>query len=164
MEIAFNVVPEDQKSDMIPFPPGTMAGFVPHSDTDYEYALNKVADTYGGGTEIWRCLAPTMPRKSFFPRQVASPLDGPVKDGQLVVTTTDNTRIVETAIPWTEIPLVHDAMVAGKPIKFSFRVNDNDGPTMELAEQRSVSKKNPYTFHPDWAEHWSNEVEFSFEK
>jgi len=45
-----------------------------------------------------------------------------------------------------------------------FRVNDNDGPSMELAGERSVSKKNSYTFHPDWVEHWANEVEFSFEK
>ena len=164
VQIAFNVVPEDQKSDMIPFPPGTMTDFVPHSDTDYEYALNKVADTFGGGTEIWRCLVPDMPRKSFFPRQVASPFDGPVKDGQLVVKEDGTTRIVEAALPWSEIPLVKKALEAGQTIKFSFRVNDDSGPSMELAEGRSVSKKNPYTFHPDWTEHWSNEVEFSFEK
>ena len=164
VQIAFNVIPLDQKSDMIPFPPGTMPNFIPHSDTDYEYALNKVADAYGGGTEIWRCLVPGMPRKTFYPRQVASPYDGPVKDGQLAVKYDSNTRIVEAAIPWTEIPLVKKAADAGQTIKFSFRVNDNDGPTMELAEGRSVSKKNSYTFHPDWAEHWSNEVEFSFEK
>jgi len=162
--IAFNVIPEDQKPDMIPFPPGTMTGFLPHSDTDYEYALNKVADASGGGTEIWRCLVPGMPRKSFFPRQVASPYDGPVTSGQLIVRDDGNTRIVEAALPWTEIPLVQKAMQAGQPIKFSFRVNGGDGPSMELAEGRSVSKKNPYTFHPDWTEHWSNEVEFSFAK
>ncbi len=165
VQIAFNVVPEDQKSDMIPFPPGTMPDFLPHSDTDYEYALNKVAEANGGGTEIWRCLVPDMPRKSFFPRQVASPFDGPpVKDGQLVVKEDGNTRIVEAALPWSEIPLVRKAMEAGQTIKFSFRVNDDAGPSMELAEGRSVSKLNPYTFHPDWTEHWSNEVEFSFAK
>jgi hypothetical protein len=164
VQIAFNVVPEDQKADMIPFAPRTMAGFLPHSDTDYEYALNKVADANGGGTEIWRCLVPGMPRKSFFPRQVASPFDGAVTGGQLVVKEDGTTRIVEAALPWSEIPLVQKAMQAGQPIKFSFRVNDSDGPSMELAEGRSVSKKNPYTFHPDWADHWSNEVEFSFGK
>jgi hypothetical protein len=164
VQIAFNVVPEDQKADMVPFAPGTMAGFLPHSDTDYEYALNKVADTNGGGTEIWRCLVPGMPRKSFFPRQVASPFDGAVTNGQLVVKEDGTTRIVEAALPWSEIPLVQKAMQAGQPIKFSFRVNDSDGPSMELAEGRSVSKKNPYTFHPDWTDHWSNELEFSFGK
>jgi hypothetical protein len=149
---------------MIPFPPGTMPNFIPHSDTDYEYAFNKMADAYGGGTEIWRCLTPGMPRKSFYPRQPASPFDGPVKDGQLVVKYDDNTRIVEAALPWSEIPLVQKAMLSGQTIKFSFRINDDAGPSMELAEERSVSKKNSYTFHPDWTEHWSNEVEFSFEK
>jgi len=164
VQLAFNVIPMDQKADMVPFPPGTMPGFIPHSDTDYEYALNKVSDAYGGGTEIWRSLVPGMPRKSFFPRQPASPFDGPVKDGKLVVKYDGNTRIVEAALPWTEIPLVKQAMEAGRPIKFSFRVNDNDGPSMELAEGRSVSKKNSYTFHPDWTEHWANEIEFAFEK
>ncbi|HEX4140255.1 MAG TPA: hypothetical protein VHY09_07900, partial [Candidatus Methylacidiphilales bacterium] len=94
----------------------------------------------------------------------ASPYDGPVKDGQLVVKEDGTTRIVEAALPWSEIPLVQKAMQAGQTIKFSFRVNDDSGPSMELAEGRSVSKKNPYTFHPDWTEHWSNEVEFSFGK
>lgn len=164
VEIAFNVIPMDQKSDMIPFPPGTMPNFIPHSDTDYEYALNKVADAYGGGTEIWRCLVPGMPRKGFYPRQPASPQDGPVKDGRLAVDRDDHTRWLEASLPWTEIPLVKAAMDSGKTLKFSFRVNDNDGPAMELAEERSVSKKNSFTFHPDWAEHWANEVEFSFEK
>lgn len=164
VQIAFNVIPMEDKPDMIPCPPGTMPGFVPHSDTDYEYALNQVADTYGGGVEIWRSFAPGMPRKSDFPRQPKSPFDGAVKGGRLAVKYDDNTRIVEAAIPWSEIPLVKKAMEAGKPIKFSFRVNDNEGPSMELAEGRSVSKKNPFAFHPDWVEHWANEVEFAFEK
>jgi len=164
VQLAFNVIPLDEKAEMIPFPPGTMPGFIPHCDTDYEYALNKVADQYGGGTEIWRSAVPGMPRKSFFPRQPASPFDGPVKDGRLVVKYDGNTRIVEAAIPWTEIPLVKKAMEAGLPVKFTFRVNDNDGPSMELAEDRSVSKKNAYTFHPEWTEHWANEIEFAFEK
>jgi len=164
VQIAFNVVPLAEKSDMIPFPPGTMPNFIPHSDTDYEYALNKVADAYGGGTEIWRCLVPGMPRKSFYPRQPASPYDGPVKDGQLVIKYDGNTRLVEAALPWTEIPLVKKALDAGQTIKFSFRVNEDNGPAMELAEDRSVSKTNAYTFHPDWVEHWANEVEFAFEK
>jgi hypothetical protein len=164
VQIAFNVIPDDQKLDMIAFPPGTMNGFVPRSDTDYEYALNKVSEVYGGGTEIWRCYTPGMPRKGFYPRQPASPFDGSVKNGKLVVKTDENTRIVEAALPWTEIPLVKEAMAAGKPVKFSFRVNDNQGPSMELSEGRSVAKRNSYTFHPEFVQHWSNEVEFSFEK
>jgi hypothetical protein len=164
VQIAFNVIPEDQKEDLIPNLPGVQKGFIPYRDTDYEYALNKVADAYGGGTEIWRTRVPGMPPKNFYPRQPASPFDGAVTSGQLSVKQDDTTRIVEAAIPWSEIPLVKKAMDESKPIKFSFRVNDNDGPSMELPQGRSVSKENNYSFHPDFVPHWANEVEFSFEK
>lgn len=164
VQIAFNVVPMEEKGDMIPFPPGTMPGFISHTDTDYEYALNQVDEKHGGGTEIWRSLVPGMPRKHFYPRQPASPYDGPVQEGQLMVRYDENTRVVEAALPWKEIPLVRKALDSGLPVKFTFRINDSQGPAMELAENRSVSKKNPFTFHPEWVEHWSNEVEFSFEK
>ena len=53
---------------------------------------------------------------------------------------------------------------AGETIKFDFRVNDNGGPSYELASERSVSKANSTTFHNDWQTHWSNELEFAFEK
>ena len=36
--------------------------------TDHEYALNKVSKKYGGGTEVWRLLAPGMVRGDFYPR------------------------------------------------------------------------------------------------
>jgi hypothetical protein len=54
---------------------------------------------------------------------------------------------------------------AGETIKFDFRINDNaTAGCMELARDRSVSKTNPFTFHPGWVEHWANELEFSFQK
>ena len=49
-------------------------------------------------------------------------------------------------------------------IKFSFRVNDNDGPSYELAAGRSVSKDNFMAFHNDWVTSWANEVAFEFER
>ncbi|MDR1192512.1 MAG: hypothetical protein LBK60_12755 [Verrucomicrobiales bacterium] len=164
VQIAFNVIPSDEKLDMVLFPPGTMPNFIPRTDTDYEYALNKVADAHGGGVEIWRSYYPGMPRKTFYPRQGASPHDGPVKNGKLVINYDGNTRIVEAAIPWEEIPLVKQARDAGRPIKFTYRVNDNAGPAMELATDRSAAKHNSYTLHPEWITHWSNELEFAFEK
>jgi hypothetical protein len=164
VQIAFNVIPADQKAAMIPNSPGTMPGFVPMEDTDYEYALNQVAPQFGGGTEVWRSLVPGMPDKDFYPRQPASPFDGPVKNAKLVVRWDGNTRIVECAIPWSEMPLVKKACDAGQTIKFTYRINDNTGDPMELAENRSVSQQNPHTFHPAWVHHWSNQLEFSFEK
>jgi hypothetical protein len=163
VQIAFNVLPADEK-EMLPCPPGTMPGYTNYQCTDYEYALNPVAERYGGGVEIWRMKVPGSPHKHFYPRQDASSFDGPVKSGKLAVRRDGNTRIVEAALPWAEIPDVRKCLDQGKPIKFSFRVNDNAGSgCMELARDRSVSKINN-SFRVDWTEHWANEVEFGWEK
>ncbi len=159
VQIAFNAIPPEQKA-YLPFPAGTMPRFCAYFDTDYEFALNKVGDAYGGGTEIFCLQRPGMMRKHFFPRQPKAPIDGgPVKgDAKLVVK--DN--VVECAIPWSELPDVKQRLDAGQTVKFSFRVN-NGGEAFELAAGRSVSKDNPLTFHNDWSTHWANEVEFGWE-
>lgn len=163
VQIAFNALPQSEKP-WDPHPPGVMFGFTHYKDTDYEYALNPVAPEYGGGTEIWRLAAPGLPHKHFYPRQPKSPLDGPVADGKLVVTRDGSTRIVEAAIPWTELPAVWKRLDAGQTVKFSFRVNDDKGTgTMELSRDRSVAKRNG-SFHSDWVEHWANEIEFGWGK
>jgi hypothetical protein len=73
-------------------------------------------------------------------------------------------ELLEMALPWDEIPDVHQRLLAGKTIQFSYRVNDNGSSgIMELARGRSVSKLNP-SFYVDWREHWANELEFYFEK
>ena len=160
--IAFNVL---DKKPWLPHPPGVMPKFITYWDTDYEYALNPVAEEYGGGTEIWRLLAPGMPRKHFFPRQPKSPIDGgPVEGGNLVIRREGNTRIVEASIPWSEMPEVKSRLLSGQTVKFTCRVNDNKGPAHELAAGRSVSKLNSVTFHDDWQDHWANELEFRAEK
>jgi hypothetical protein len=163
--IAFNVLPIG-KDGMESHPKGTMPRYTGYKCTDYEYALNTVAPEYGGGFEIWRLLAPGMPRKHFYPRQPKSPYDGAVKDGKLVTLYEDNTRYTECAIPWTELPDVKQALDRGETIKFSYRVNDdgNSGACLELARGRSVSKRNSRAFHPDFREHWANELEFGVEK
>ena len=164
VQLAFNVLPPAQKGRYL-FPAGTMPHYMAYPDTDYEFALNPVAEKFGGGTEIWCLLKPGAPRKHFFPRQPKAKLDGgPVKDGRLVIRRDGNTRLVECALPWSAIPEVKQRRDAGQPVKFSFRVNDNRGPAYELAAQRSVSKDNPFAFHNDWQTHWANELEFGFEK
>jgi hypothetical protein len=164
VQIAFNVLDSADKW-CLPNPPGTMPGYIGYQDTDYEYALNMVSATQGGGTEIWRLQVPGMPRKQFYPREPKSPLDGPVNDGKLAIDQGPTTRIEECAIPWSELPDIKKKLDAGQTIKFSFRVNDNrSGSGLELSKGRSVAKVNALTFHPDWVEHWSNEVEFAFEK
>jgi len=164
VQIAFNVLPPEEKP-WLPHPPGTMPGFMIYMDTDYEFAFNQVAEQYGGGTEIWRLSAPGIPRKHYYPRQPKAPVDGgPVKDGKLAMRREGNMRIVEAAIPWTEIPHVKKRVDAGQTIKFTFRVNDNAGPALELAAGRSVSREGMPTFHNDWTSHWANELEFGIDR
>ena len=67
VQIAFNVLPIAE-TDWLEYPPGTMPRFMCYKTTDYEYALNPVAEVFGGGTEIWRLLAPGVPRKHYYPR------------------------------------------------------------------------------------------------
>jgi hypothetical protein len=142
-----------------------MPRFITYWDTDYEYALNPVAAEYGGGTEIWRLQSPGMPRKHFFPRQPKAPIDGgPVTGGKLVIQRTAGERIVEAAIPWSEMPEVWRRFQSGETIKFACRVNDNHAHARELAAGRSVSKYNGMTFHDDWETHWANELEFGISK
>jgi hypothetical protein len=159
VQIAFNVIPPEQKA-YLQFPAGTMPRFCAYFDTDYEFALNKVGEAHGGGTEIFCLQRPGMMRKHFFPRQPKAPIDGgPVKgDAKLVV----KENVVECAIPWSELPEVKARLDASRTVKFSFRVN-NGGNAFELAAGRSVSKDNPLAFHNDWSTHWANEVEFGFE-
>jgi len=162
VQIAFNVL---EKKRWLPYPPGTMPHFINYQDTDYEYALNNVAPQYGGGVEIWRLIAPGVPIKSFFPREPHSAIDGgPVKTGQLVSRREGNLRILEAAIPWSEMPEVHRKIAAGQTVKFSCRVNDNKGEARELATGRSASKDNSQAFHDPWQTHWANELEFGIAK
>ena len=160
VQIAFNVIPPEKK-DHLQYPPGTMPRFCTYFDTDYEFALNRVGDQFGGGTEIFCLQRPGMVRKHFFPRQPRAAVDGgPVKgDARLVV----KENVVECAIPWSQMPEVKRRIEAGQTVKFSFRVN-NGGNAFELAAGRSVSKDNCFAFHNDWSTHWANELEFGFEK
>jgi hypothetical protein len=160
VQIAFNAIPPEQKAQL-QYPPGTMPHFCAYFDTDYEFALNKVGETSGGGTEIFCLQRPGMMRKHFFPRQPKAVVDGgPVKGAAKLVV---QGNLVECAIPWSELPEVKQRLDAGQTVKFSFRVNDGGG-AFELAAGRSVSKDNPLSFHNDWSTHWANEVEFGFER
>ncbi len=163
VQIAFNSIPLEEDPVTYAALAGTMPKYTGYRCTDYEFALNQVADAYGGGTEIWRLEVPQQERKHFYPRQPKSPWEGAVKDGKLSIVHEGGTRVVESAIPWTEIPHVKALLDAGRPVKFSFRVNDDAGVgCLELARGRSVSRRNNLAFHCDWIEHWANEVEFYF--
>lgn len=160
VQVAFNVIPVEEEP-WLPFPDGTMPRFCAYLDTDYEFALNKVGDAFGGGTEIFCLQRPGMPRKHFFPRQPKSVIDGGPVKGKAKLVVSGN--FVECALPWSEIPDVKKRLDAEQTIKFTFRVNQG-GSAFELAAGRSISKENPLTFHNDWTTHWANELEFTLEK
>ena len=159
VQIAFNAIPPEKKA-YLQNPAGTMPRFCAYFDSDYEFALNQVGAAYGGGTEIFCLQRPGMMRKHFFPRQSKAPRDGGPVKGEAKLAVKD--KLVECAIPWSELPEVKQRLDAGQTVKFSFRVN-NGGSAFELAAGRSVSKENPLTFHNDWATHWANEIEFGWE-
>jgi len=162
--IAFNAIPLGEDG-WLSHLPGRMPKFVTFKSTDYQYALNPVAPPFGGGTEIWRLEAPGMPRKHFYPRQPRHAREGAVESGRLAVRYEAGWRIVECAIPWPELPHVKQLLDAGKTVKFSFAVHhDGGGPTLQLAMHRSAAEGLSRSFHPDWQEHWPNEIEFGFEK
>ena len=162
VQIAFNVMPEERKPK-ISVLPGLFQDYLSYSCTDYEWALNPVAQVYGGGTEVWRLRRPDMPHKHFYPRDPPSPVDGPAPGAQLKIVYEGGWRIVEAAIPWSEMPEAKARLDAGQTVKFSYRVNDNQGVgCMELSKRRSVAKQNS-SFYADWGEHWANELEFGAE-
>ena len=162
--IAFNAVP-DEEEDWLTQLPGRPPRFTYYKCSEYEYALNTVAEGYGGGFEVWRLQCPGMPRKHFYPRQPKHPLEGAVTEAKLVTVHEGNTRSTEVAIPWSELPHVKQRLDARRAVKFTFRVNHSSGGgLMELAHRRSVSRNNGQAFHVDWQEHWANEVEFAFER
>jgi len=164
VQIGFNAVDDDHKP-WYPATAGTMKGFADYWSTDYEYALNRVAPQYGGGNEVVRLRHPEQPNKHHYPRQPRTAMDGPVQGAELAIRHENGLRVVEARIPWSEIPAVKARLDAGKPLKFSFRVNDGAGVgCLELAKDRSVSRVSSYSFKVDWNTHWANEVAFGWEK
>jgi hypothetical protein len=161
--IGFNAIPLGEDGWMSHLP-GRMPKFVWYKTTDYEFALNQAADRHGGGTEIWKLWVPGMVYKHFYPRQPKHPFEG-AAEGHLEIAHRKGTRIVECALPWSEIPQVKELRDAGRTVKFSFRVNHKTrGPDMELARGRSAAEGVSVSFHPNWSPHWPNELEFGFQR
>ena len=105
--------------------------------------------------------------QAFYPRQPKVPAPGidggPVEGGQLFIARDGAVRRVECSLPWSEMPEVKKKLDAREPIKFTFRVSENNGPKYELNEERSVSKVDTYALHNYWQTSWAVETEFAFE-
>ena len=152
LQFALHVLPGYNARDMILDTQQVPAGFHAMPDTDYEYALYACR---GGGSELWRLLAPGVPRGFYWPRQPRAKHDqGRVVGAQHLVRRDGNVTIYEAAIPWTELSQWHPR--AGHTFGFTFIVNryegaeagfDNVAHAIAFGDNKSVTKLNGLTLH-----------------
>ncbi len=152
LQFALHVIPGYNSRDMRLDTKLVPAGFHAMPDTDYEYALYACK---GGGSELWRLLAPGVPRGFYWPRQPRAKVDqGPVVGSLHLVRHDGNITIYEAAIPWTELSQWHPQ--AGRTFGFTFIVNSYQGPdagfdnladAIAFGDNKSATKLNGLTLH-----------------
>ena len=120
-------------------------GFHAVPDTDYEYA----AYLTSGGSELWRYLAPGVPRVHDWPRQPkAKTATGPVSGAKHVVKREGTTYVYELAIPKEELAQLK--LAAGTTLGVMLRAGNSSGPHVDFGTDKAVTKKNGLTLHPYW--------------
>jgi hypothetical protein len=144
VQLAFDVtdgwhdLPDD--TDKVPH------GFHAVPDTDYEYSLHLCDDGKG---ELWRHLAPGVPRIHDFPRQPrGTPTTGAVKAARHVVKREGTTCTYELAIPKSEIANLK--LQTGTTFGFAWKIGNSEGPNAESGHDKAVCKLNGLTLHPYW--------------
>ena len=121
-------------------------GFHAVPDTDYEYSLYLCSD---GKSELWRQLAPGVPRIHDFPRQPRGKVTtGPVPKAIHAAKRDGATYVYEAAIPQTELTKLK--LAAGTTFGFAFKVGNSAGPNAESGHDKAVTKINGLTLHPYW--------------
>jgi len=132
--------------DMAPTTNQVPLGFHAVPDADYEYSLYLCA---GGGSELWRLLAPGVPRRHDYPRQLRGErTTGPVPGAQHVVRREGATYVYEVAIPQAE--LADLKLVAGSSFGLMVRAGNRTGPDLDYARDKAVAMLNGLTLHPYW--------------
>jgi len=127
-------------TDRVPY------GFHAVPDTDYEYALYLCE---GGKSELWRHLAPGVPRLHDFPRQPrGTRTTGVVPGAKHAVRLEGTTFVYEMAIPRAE--LANLKLQAGTTFGLMLRAGNNKGPHVDYATDKAVTKRNGLTLHPYW--------------
>jgi hypothetical protein len=160
LQFAFNVIPGYEGHDVVTDTDRVPEGFHAMPDTDYEYAAYVCTD---GGAELWRLLAPGVPRGHYFPRQMRGKIDqGPVTAGKCVVKRTGNITVYEVAIPWSELHDWHPK--PGQTFGFTFCINKDKGPALVFGEDKSITKTNGLTMHPYWSGQPSCTVQWTLGK
>jgi hypothetical protein len=119
-------------------------GFHAVPDTDYEFCAYLCED---GEPEVWRLLAPGVPRSHPAPRRLKSKVDqGPVPEAECVVLRVGTLLTYELAIPWSarsEWP-----PRAGARFGCLFRINNDVGPPLTFGEGKSATRANGLSLHP----------------
>ena len=146
LQLAFDVLDGYEHHRLTPDTDRVPDGFHAMPDTDYELAAYACTD---GKSELWRLLAPGVPRGHHYPRQPRAKLDqGPVAGARHVVRREGTVTTYELAIPWAE--LKHWKPKAGQTFGFTFRVNNNEGPKLTFGADKSATKTNGLSLHPYW--------------
>jgi hypothetical protein len=124
-------------------------GFHVVPDTDYEYSLYWVNDGQDGSSELWRQLAPGVPRIHDWPRHPHGAWTTvPVTGSKHVVRRDGNTYIYEAAIPKAELADLQ--LKAGTTFGFNFKIGNSEGANAEYGHDKAVTKINSLTLHPYW--------------
>ncbi len=144
LQFAFDVT--DDWHDLKPNTDRVPAGFTAWPDSDYEYSAYRCTDGKG---ELWRLLAPGVPRIHDYPRQPKGPVTtGAVKNARHVVKVEGSVRIYELAVPKTEIAALK--LQKGTTFGFVFKVGNDQGPSLFSGDKKAVCKLNGLTLHPYW--------------
>jgi hypothetical protein len=134
----------DGNADRVPY------GFHAVPDTDYEFSLYGCE---GGKSELWRHLAPGVPRINDWPRQPRGKnTTGVVKEARHSVKRNGSVYLYEMAIPKSAIADLK--LEPGTNFGFMFKIGNGDGANVEYGKDKAVSKTNGLTLHPYWEPHF----------
>jgi len=135
-------------TDRVPY------GFHAVPDTDYEYSLYLCRGGGPGpsgreGSELWRHLAPGVPRIHDYPRQPhGKPTTGTVPGARHAVRLQGTTWTYELAIPREELATLK--LRPGTTFGLMLRAGNNKGPHVDYGADKAVTKLNGLTLHPYW--------------
>jgi hypothetical protein len=144
LQIALDVT--DDWHDLKPTTDRVPYGFHAVPDTDYEYSLYGCT---GDRAELWRHLAPGVPRIHDWPHQPrGGRTTGPVQGARCVARREGSTYVYEAAIAKDELAALK--LQAGTTFGLAFRVGNNRGPNIDYGADKAVTKINGLTLHPYW--------------
>lgn len=144
LHVALDVT--DDWHDLAPTTDRVPYGFHAVPDTDYEYSLYLCE---GGKSEVWRHLAPGVPRIHDFPRQPrGARTTGLVPGAQHAVRLEGSVYTYELAIPREELAALK--LAPGTRFGLMLRAGNNRGPHVDFGADKAVTKLNGLTLHPYW--------------